>query len=123
MTGRFIQSRGDIISDVVSRVDSFGRHTYQLHVDGRTLADEESGLGTFKSFLKRECALGHAVRQELVSMIPAILLDVREHHHVLDMCAAPGSKTEQLLGFMHPVGSTGNPGLIGIHIIFFVMFS
>ena len=30
-------------------------------------------------------------------MMPPILLDVKSHHAVLDMCAAPGSKTAQLL--------------------------
>ncbi|KAJ1430656.1 S-adenosyl-L-methionine-dependent methyltransferase, partial [Ochromonadaceae sp. CCMP2298] len=40
---------------------------------------------------------GHVVRQELASMIPALLLKISSHHNVLDVCAAPGSKTEQLL--------------------------
>ena len=31
-------------------------------------------------------------RQEAVSMIPPIVLQVEPHHRVLDMCAAPGSK-------------------------------
>ena len=30
-------------------------------------------------------------------MIPPILLDVKADHAILDMCAAPGSKTSQLL--------------------------
>jgi multisite-specific tRNA:(cytosine-C5)-methyltransferase len=32
-------------------------------------------------------------RQEIVSMLPPILCDIHSHHAVLDMCAAPGSKT------------------------------
>lgn len=34
-------------------------------------------------------------------MIPPLLLDVRSHHKVLDMCAAPGSKTAQLVEALH----------------------
>lgn len=30
-------------------------------------------------------------------MIPALLLDVQRHHRVLDLCAAPGSKTKQVM--------------------------
>mgnify|MGYP003314990502 CR=1 FL=1 len=34
-------------------------------------------------------------------MIPPLLLDVKPQHRVLDMCAAPGSKTFQLLEMLH----------------------
>ncbi|CEO97740.1 unnamed protein product (mitochondrion) [Plasmodiophora brassicae] len=40
---------------------------------------------------------GFITRQEVVSMIPPLLLDVEPSHIVLDACAAPGSKTAQLL--------------------------
>ena len=38
---------------------------------------------------------------EAVSMIPPLLLDVQSHHNVLDMCAAPGSKTAQIIEKLH----------------------
>jgi NOL1/NOP2/sun family putative RNA methylase len=44
--------------------------------------------------------------QEEVSMLPIKLLDVRPHHTVLDMCAAPGNKTAQFAVAM------GNKGTI-----------
>lgn len=44
---------------------------------------------------------GDVSRQEAVSMVPPLLLDVRGHHLVLDMCAAPGSKTAQLVERLH----------------------
>lgn len=34
-------------------------------------------------------------------MIPPLLLDVQPEHAVLDMCAAPGSKTAQLIEMLH----------------------
>jgi 16S rRNA C967 or C1407 C5-methylase (RsmB/RsmF family) len=34
-------------------------------------------------------------------MIPPLVLDVQSHHNVLDMCAAPGSKTAQLIEALH----------------------
>ena len=45
-------------------------------------------------------------------MIPALLLGVESHHCVLDMCAAPGSKTEQLLRIMQ--GSRLDTGCSGM---------
>ena len=40
---------------------------------------------------------GHIGRQEAVSMLPPMFLDVHPNDIVLDMCAAPGSKTLQIL--------------------------
>ena len=44
---------------------------------------------------------GAIARQEAVSMVPPLFLDVKPGHAVLDMCAAPGSKTFQLLEALH----------------------
>ena len=41
--------------------------------------------------------LSYLVLFALVSMIPPLALNVEPHHKCLDMCAAPGSKTSQLL--------------------------
>lgn len=41
-------------------------------------------------------------------MVPPLLLDVRPGHCVLDMCASPGSKTQQLLEAL--VGGDGDGG-------------
>ena len=45
----------------------------------------------------------------MVSMVPVFFLEVKSNDKVLDMCAAPGSKTAQILEFM---GSTPTPGTI-----------
>ena len=34
---------------------------------------------------------------QAVSMVPPLALDVKPHHRCLDMCAAPGSKTSQVI--------------------------
>lgn len=53
------------------------------------------------NFLIAETNAGSISRQEAVSMIPPLVLDVQPHHKVLDMCAAPGSKTAQLIEALH----------------------
>ncbi|KAM7529315.1 hypothetical protein LguiB_032725 [Lonicera macranthoides] len=58
-------------------------------------------LEKFHEFLKLENEIGNITRQEAVSMVPPLFLDVRPDHFVLDMCAAPGSKTFQLLEMIH----------------------
>lgn len=42
-------------------------------------------------------------------MIPPLLLDVKPHHKVLDTCAAPGSKTAQLIEALHSEGEDCYP--------------
>ena len=54
-------------------------------------------LKPLHSFVVQETDAGNISRQEAVSMLPPIMLGVEAHHLVLDMCAAPGSKTGQLL--------------------------
>ncbi|CAL0327962.1 unnamed protein product [Lupinus luteus] len=41
-------------------------------------------------------------------MVPPLFLDIRSNHLVLDMCAAPGSKTFQLLEIIHKSTETGS---------------
>ncbi|KAF2449344.1 S-adenosyl-L-methionine-dependent methyltransferase [Karstenula rhodostoma CBS 690.94] len=55
----------------------------------------------FQKFLVAETTSGNISRQEVVSMIPPHFLDVKPGMVVLDMCAAPGSKTAQLAEMIH----------------------
>ena len=52
----------------------------------------------------REHALGYIYIQEAASMIPPLVLDPRPGEIVLDMCAAPGSKTTQIAQYMKNKG-------------------
>ncbi|XP_061597040.1 RNA cytosine C(5)-methyltransferase NSUN2 [Cololabis saira] len=58
-------------------------------------------LEKFHQFLVSETESGNISRQEAVSMIPPLLLRIESHHKILDMCAAPGSKTGQLIEMLH----------------------
>mmetsp|Transcript_5152 Transcript_5152/g.8917 ORF Transcript_5152/g.8917 Transcript_5152/m.8917 type:complete len:886 (+) Transcript_5152:218-2875(+) len=76
------------------------RNAWRFGVDRRTVRKMKS-LGNLKNFLIAEEETGNIMRQEEASMIPPQFLDVQPHHKVLDMCAAPGSKTAQLLEAIH----------------------
>ena len=59
-------------------------------------------IAAFHHFLMAETELGTISRQEEVSMVPPCLLDVEPGHTVADLCAAPGSKTQQLIEAILP---------------------
>ncbi|KAI4251329.1 MAG: hypothetical protein LQ352_004918 [Teloschistes flavicans] len=56
---------------------------------------------SFQQFLVSETSVGNISRQEIVSMIPPLLMDIRPGMTVLDLCAAPGSKSAQLIEMVH----------------------
>jgi len=53
----------------------------------------------------REHSLGYFYIQEGASMIPPVALGPAPHHQVLDLCAAPGSKTTQIAQMMRNQGA------------------
>ena len=58
-------------------------------------------FAAFQKFLVSETSVGNISRQEVVSMIPPLVMDLQPGMTVLDMCAAPGSKAAQLLEMVH----------------------
>ncbi|SCU91334.1 LADA_0F09340g1_1 [Lachancea dasiensis] len=73
---------------------------WQLDVSKQVIRKNEQ-FSKVQRFLVAENAVGNISRQEAVSMIPPLVLDVKPEHTVLDMCAAPGSKTAQLIEALH----------------------
>ncbi|PON33888.1 tRNA (C5-cytosine) methyltransferase, NCL [Parasponia andersonii] len=69
---------------------------------------KNQNLERFHEFLKLENEIGNITRQEAVSMVPPLFLDVSADHFVLDMCAAPGSKTFQLLEIIYHSSKPGS---------------
>jgi len=59
--------------------------------------DPSSDYQRFVEFLVKQTAIGLIQRQEIVSMIPVMLMDLKNDSKVIDMCAAPGSKAKQAL--------------------------
>lgn len=75
---------------------------WQLNL-GRVELKQEK-FRAFHRLLIRATEAGLLSRQELVSMIPPLLLDVKSTDRILDLCAAPGSKTTQILEFFQFAG-------------------
>ncbi|KAF5301115.1 hypothetical protein FQR65_LT08945 [Abscondita terminalis] len=73
---------------------------WQLTLTRKDIRRSESYF-KLHNFLITETENGTISRQETVSMIPPLLLDIKSHHKVLDMCAAPGSKTAQIIEMLH----------------------
>jgi 16S rRNA C967 or C1407 C5-methylase (RsmB/RsmF family) len=77
----------------------------------RSILRKSPGLKKFHRFLVSETEVGNISRQEAVSMIPVLLMDIKPGFYVLDMCAAPGSKTAQILESL-----TNDDPMAGRHI-------
>lgn len=83
-------------------------HAWQLELSRKDIRRSES-FYKLHNFLVSETSAGAISRQEAVSMIPPLVLDVKSHHKVLDMCAAPGSKTAQLIEALHETSTDKIP--------------
>lgn len=73
---------------------------WQMQGDRKEIKSDPR-YANFHSWLVSSTENGDISRQEAVSMIPPLLLDLSHSHQVLDMCAAPGSKTSQIIEYMH----------------------
>jgi len=71
-----------------------------------------AGGDQFNKYLILQSDVGTITRQEAVSMLPPLFMDVQPHHYVLDLCAAPGSKTCQFIEALHVGGSALPTGLV-----------
>ncbi|TYZ59485.1 hypothetical protein PybrP1_013040 [[Pythium] brassicae (nom. inval.)] len=73
-------------------------------------APKHEAVKAFHSCLLEHTEMGTIDRQEAVSMLPVLFLDVQPAHRVLDMCASPGSKTTQMIDFL--LSSEGSNGMV-----------
>ncbi|XP_076470380.1 RNA cytosine-C(5)-methyltransferase NSUN2-like [Babylonia areolata] len=73
---------------------------WQIDLSRKAVRSQEF-LNKLHLFLVSETETGNISRQEAVSMIPPLVLNVQSNSKVLDMCAAPGSKTAQLIEYLH----------------------
>ncbi|GAA5843387.1 hypothetical protein JCM3766R1_002937 [Sporobolomyces carnicolor] len=86
-----------------------GQLAWQLPIQKSALRKIDA-FKKFQHFLVYETDAGNISRQEAVSMIPPLLLDVKPGHTALDMCAAPGSKSVQILEDLHGPPTDGKEG-------------
>eukprot|EP00300_Choanocystis_sp_HF-7_P007782 c15507_g1_i2.p1 GENE.c15507_g1_i2~~c15507_g1_i2.p1 ORF type:complete len:627 (+),score=118.61 c15507_g1_i2:100-1980(+) len=88
-----------------------GSETVEEDEDTRVM---RSAMRSLHGVLVREAELGNISHQEAVSMVPALLLDICPGMRVLDMCAAPGSKTLQLIDLLRsdPAKPSSNTTLL-----------
>jgi 16S rRNA C967 or C1407 C5-methylase (RsmB/RsmF family) len=76
-----------------------GNVLFELTVP-RELLKKNLGLKAIHKVIQKANDSGILTRQEIVSMLPPLLLGVEAEHSVFDMCAAPGSKTAQIFELM-----------------------
>lgn len=76
-----------------------GKFAWQMNIT-RVDLKKSPILQSLHRFIMAETDIGFISRQESVSMIPPLVLDVHRGQNILDMCAAPGSKTAQLLEYL-----------------------
>jgi 16S rRNA C967 or C1407 C5-methylase (RsmB/RsmF family) len=97
-----VLSTGEVVKPV-----RWLRDAYQLGTDRNGFVKAAALLPLYET-VAREARLGHLARQGIASMVPALVLRPRSADVVLDMCGAPGSKSEQLLQMM----GEGAPGCV-----------
>jgi len=79
-------------------------NAWQWNDVSRTHVRKDPGLMQLKKWFVDHENIGTLTRQEAVSMIPPIVLDPQPGDVVLDMCAAPGSKTCQMIEALQTEG-------------------
>lgn len=77
-----------------------GELAWQLDLTRKDIRRNEK-VFRLHNFLQAETVSGNISRQEAVSMLPPLVLDVKPHHKCIDLCASPGSKTAQIIEAIH----------------------
>ena len=80
-------------------------HAYQFRDINRKSIRKDPTMKDLFEWMKVQTEAGFITRQEAVSMVPPVVLNPQPDDCILDMCAAPGSKTCQILEKLSPKGS------------------
>jgi hypothetical protein len=97
-------ARASLASRAVSALQQLQQddavHGRALHWAGEGVWQWPACAQESRQFLHQQMLRGALQRQESASMLPALVLAPRASHAVLDMCAAPGSKSIQAIELM-----------------------
>ncbi len=91
--------------DLMKRLDSMGWEIEQPFSDYPEIMIVRSELLPGEIGKTKEHILGYYYVQEVTSMMPLIALNPKSGERVLDLCAAPGSKTTQAAAMMENQGN------------------
>lgn len=97
-----------LVSDINALMTFCQQHqiaytTAEHFTDTLLIADHDKATLTHSDFYNQ----GNAYIQSLASQLPVMLLQPTAHSEVLDLCAAPGSKTSQMAAIMKNTGRIG----------------
>lgn len=85
------------LKNLFKKYDFIKKVEYLENVYTFDLRDRSDLYKEFIKILVAQTNVGNIQRQEIVSMLPHLFLDVKPNHYVLETCASPGSKTKNLL--------------------------
>ena len=85
--------------ELLPRLNNYTLTQLSFFKDGYYIEGEQMDIGNLP-----EHALGYFYVQEAASMIPPLILEPKKHDFILDIAAAPGSKTTQLSAMMENTG-------------------
>ncbi|MBS3073325.1 RsmB/NOP family class I SAM-dependent RNA methyltransferase [Candidatus Pacearchaeota archaeon] len=89
--------------DIKERIKERGWKFRQIPgLNGAFIIDTELNPGELGKTIEHN--IGGYYIQEITSMLPALALNPQENEKVLDLCAAPGSKTTQIAALMNNKG-------------------
>lgn len=77
-----------------------GEMAWQLEMTRKDIRKSEK-VFRLHNFLLSETTSGNISRQEAVSMLPPLVLNVKPDSKCIDLCASPGSKTAQIIEALH----------------------
>ncbi len=86
--------------EVVERFEGYGWEVKGIEFyDEALIVKHDKAIGNTLEYY-----LGYVYGQTLSSMVPPLVLKPKKHEKILDLCAAPGSKTTQMAQLMENTG-------------------